>query len=571
MRHIEKGGSPDILTNDGATFQREALEFATGIGDGGDFAEDLKKFAVYNEGDDEDESFHHYASGLFAKRSYYSDPDVKQKLIASHNGKCGFCESFIMATDVGDVEHYRPKAEVTGPAPDNKMQEISLDGHSGYFWLAASWDNLYLSCKQCNQAYKRNLFDLLPDSPRMTFDDLDAIEAPLLLHPGLPEDQLRRLIRYDPSDGMAILNPNDKYGSVVDLVKESPRIQRTIEIVGLNRPRLLEARAHHLVKLRSLFVLAAAAAMPISHALPAKSDPRPAILDFLAPIDSAAADAIAALEHAIQPSAEFSALALDALITWSAELAFGELPAQVGLEDVSSIRLVTSRPRLQPQVVLAEKIRTQNAASSAAEAAAGLDDLDEQYGTLLGKYKSAMKALAPQKAKLEAASKKVISLSEARDRAREDGTLATYEDTALEVEAMERQISLGLGQGKIEEHPKYKDLQALKETLRKMELSIPNLQNLVAADDNLVAKIKATEAPAERHLATLTDISEDLVDVAEGYIVRKVPSALKRQARCQQFRAALDNALGWLSDNDELSGDVKQHLKGRGFPAAIRK
>jgi uncharacterized protein (TIGR02646 family) len=73
--------------------------------------------------------------------SVYRDAEVKDALIQLFNGKCAYCESVFLHVYSGDVEHYRPKGEITEADP----------GKPGYYWLAAEWDNLLLSCRNCNQ------------------------------------------------------------------------------------------------------------------------------------------------------------------------------------------------------------------------------------------------------------------------------------------------------------------------------------------------------------------------------------------------------------------------------------
>ena len=74
----------------------------------------------------------------------YRDVSVKKKLIKMSKGKCAYCESTFLKTYVGDIEHFRPKGEI---------EELKASNNSkpGYYWLAASWDNLLLSCRNCNQ------------------------------------------------------------------------------------------------------------------------------------------------------------------------------------------------------------------------------------------------------------------------------------------------------------------------------------------------------------------------------------------------------------------------------------
>ncbi|MEO4175480.1 HNH endonuclease [Acinetobacter pittii] len=61
----------------------------------------------------------------------YSDPEIKQKIIKETSGKCAYCESKLLHTQHGDIEHIYPK---------------SLYQSKRY-----EWDNLTLACTICNQ------------------------------------------------------------------------------------------------------------------------------------------------------------------------------------------------------------------------------------------------------------------------------------------------------------------------------------------------------------------------------------------------------------------------------------
>lgn len=91
-----------------------------------------------------DEIILHYATNSkpFDKYKVYNSPDVKEALVKLFNNKCSYCES-IITNHPGDVEHFRPKNQV-------QEQDKSLE-KPGYFWLAADWSNLYLSCIDCNR------------------------------------------------------------------------------------------------------------------------------------------------------------------------------------------------------------------------------------------------------------------------------------------------------------------------------------------------------------------------------------------------------------------------------------
>lgn len=71
--------------------------------------------------------------------SAYKGDDVVTTLKSAFNGKCDYCESKILHVAPPDIEHFRPKGEVTED-----------DTHPGYWWLASDWENLLLSCRDCN-------------------------------------------------------------------------------------------------------------------------------------------------------------------------------------------------------------------------------------------------------------------------------------------------------------------------------------------------------------------------------------------------------------------------------------
>lgn len=77
----------------------------------------------------------------------YNDPLLKEELKKIFK-KCAYCESSYSATSDGDIEHFRPKGEVSDKIPTTTP---------GYYWLANDWDNLLLSCMHCNQRRKHNL------------------------------------------------------------------------------------------------------------------------------------------------------------------------------------------------------------------------------------------------------------------------------------------------------------------------------------------------------------------------------------------------------------------------------
>jgi len=169
----------------------------------------------------------HVVTGL------YRDPAVKAALEKLFDNKCAYCETGGFAGFPWDVEHFRPKGSV---AEDSS--------HPGYYWLAYTWTNLYPSCVFCNQRRK--------DQP--TFDDpalgpsagkLDqfpvADERNRARTPGDPVEAEDPLLLDPCRDQPAEHLTFDAAGRVSSR-GESPKGERTIEVFGLNRKRLRDAR-----------------------------------------------------------------------------------------------------------------------------------------------------------------------------------------------------------------------------------------------------------------------------------------------------------------------------------------
>lgn len=145
--------------------------------------------------------------------------------------KCAYCESTECKPE---VEHYRPKAAVTG-----------INGHQGYYWLCYEWTNLLPSCRYCNtEGGKQNQFPVINEIHRQTHPifllngalDTDACNAanhpliaeqPYLLHPEIdtPED----CFEFDNDGNIKGIDVNG-------------RGQKTIEICDLQRENLTERR-----------------------------------------------------------------------------------------------------------------------------------------------------------------------------------------------------------------------------------------------------------------------------------------------------------------------------------------
>lgn len=202
-----------------------------------------------------DRAIEHYTSPTFDGTNFdfkvYSDPEVKESLIKLFKGKCAYCESGFLHVYSGDVEHFRPKGEIEEATPNKKP---------GYYWLAADWDNLLLSCRNCNQKLSHSIYGFgskktmgkmnqFPLSNSLKYvrkhDHLNGVtdEEPyrLLLNPCIdnPEDHLEYY-----KEGV-IRPKNDKKGNPSQMAKTS------IDVYVLQRVPLVQSREKVLIEIQA--------------------------------------------------------------------------------------------------------------------------------------------------------------------------------------------------------------------------------------------------------------------------------------------------------------------------------
>jgi hypothetical protein len=150
--------------------------------------------------------------------------DLKQFLFWLSDGCCAYCESRVRPTDKGAVEHFRPKAGVTGESD-----------FPGYYWLAYDFENYLPACNNCNTSGKGNRFPLAPGSQRAHDPDSVPHEDPLLLNPFEfdlnedPRDHFRFVDDTDPKR-YGCIEGIDTYGGI------------SVEVYGLNRRDLVKDR-----------------------------------------------------------------------------------------------------------------------------------------------------------------------------------------------------------------------------------------------------------------------------------------------------------------------------------------
>ncbi len=178
-------------------------------------------------------------------KSLWGEKDVRQALWIMQNKKCGYCERRRDVNRESDIDHFRPKAEVT-MAPD----------HTGYWWLAYEWKNLLFSCRHCNQSYKVNHFPIPVEAKRVTNDAQKLSEERAYLIDPCGEDEdpescftyYVKEMKLAPGETEILVyvdaRPDDEWNR--------ERADRTISVLGLNRRDLLEERGKCVEKLKLL-------------------------------------------------------------------------------------------------------------------------------------------------------------------------------------------------------------------------------------------------------------------------------------------------------------------------------
>ena len=163
-------------------------------------------------------------------RAIYGHMAVRTALREAQHGKCCYCEGRSDAFAALDVEHHRPKGAVRCQGRESEKL------FPGYYWLAYSWENLYLCCQVCNRSYKKDLFPLEDPAARARShrDDVSG-EEPLLLDPGGSDDPCRH-IRFRQEYAVGLTGAG----------------RTTIEVLDLNREALVDERLRRLKEIRAL-------------------------------------------------------------------------------------------------------------------------------------------------------------------------------------------------------------------------------------------------------------------------------------------------------------------------------
>lgn len=141
----------------------------------------------------------------------------KQMLINTFHGRCAYRECYVMAANRGDIEHFRPKGKY-----------IRLDGtesRHGYYFLAAEWTNLYLSCTNCNQNTVFNIIDI-NDSGKIIRQAAGKMNQFAL------SEETRRRDRHNQN-----LDEEEPFRLLIDPCKDNPEDLLEFMDNGVLRPR----------------------------------------------------------------------------------------------------------------------------------------------------------------------------------------------------------------------------------------------------------------------------------------------------------------------------------------------
>ena len=158
----------------------------------------------------------------------------KEYLTQMSGGKCWYSESKEVQSFL-EVDHFRPKRKA-------KRSDTEID--PGYDWLAFEWTNFRLAAARSNKLStnestgevegKGIWFPLMEDSPKATWNNrCEEMEVVVLIDPTIQKDV--DLIDID-ANGRVIAS-RLCIGS-----QNRKRVSKSIEIYGLNLPKLVEAR-----------------------------------------------------------------------------------------------------------------------------------------------------------------------------------------------------------------------------------------------------------------------------------------------------------------------------------------
>lgn len=178
----------------------------------------------------------------------YKDVGLAMALERVFGPKCAYCESRFAHVTPKDIEHFRPKSEI-----DTGEQSLA----PGYYWLAGEWDNLLVSCPDCNRGRRF----AVPGQPKLVrlgkstqfplAREAGRVRAPV---PGTDAEEALRLLINPCKDQPERHLTFDEEGLIHPRVDRAGRPSRkgttSIAVYALQRKALVEERCLTLNSLR---------------------------------------------------------------------------------------------------------------------------------------------------------------------------------------------------------------------------------------------------------------------------------------------------------------------------------
>lgn len=237
----------------------------------------------------------------------YGDESVKRALTDLFEGKCAYCESLYASTQPMDVEHFRPKSEIRLDSGETLRP--------GYWWLAATWENLLPSCIDCNR--ERGQDELFTDGSRRSTKSGKECRFPLedeTLRARSPRSRRRveheRPLLLDPCEPDLDPSVHLDFGADGIVRARTRRGTRSIEIYGLNRTELVRARQQVLRFVQHRLYVLGALARLLAPAMGLSADARAIVTDLV----DRELDAIRAMRRDGEPFAQMVRQVTDAAL-----------------------------------------------------------------------------------------------------------------------------------------------------------------------------------------------------------------------------------------------------------------
>lgn len=214
--------------------------------------------------------------------SLYACATIAKNLTDIHEGRCAFCETFLDATESGQVTAFRPNAIVF---------DQDIIKRSPYYLQAYQQQNLFYACTACADTYKNAKFPVIgprnadsaqenallispySEQPRnfVRFNPLNATAYPFdvicqffLASRGFSTEQTEQFLWQSPSNiplqydakgnGLSDNTVNQQFIQWKNnQIPNKTRGQASIECFGLNRTSLVQARLQHLRQLQASY------------------------------------------------------------------------------------------------------------------------------------------------------------------------------------------------------------------------------------------------------------------------------------------------------------------------------